>query len=271
MDETRQMSPDAAGRGIAVIIPAMNEEERIAATVRASKAIPGVDLIIVVDDGSTDHTQARAREAGAITVRHTVNRGKASAMQTGGKVAAMHDPAQGEPRLLLFLDADLGESAAGAAPLVEPVASGRADCAIAVLPPAQGAGGHGFVLRLSRGAIEKATGWRPRAPLSGQRCLTREAFNAAQPFASGWGVETAMTIRVLVAGLTVVEVPCELGHRVSKRDWAGQVHRARQWVDVRRAVVALKLARVRLSSAQYARAAAGQRDYEPYCALAPAQ
>lgn len=253
-------------RRVAVIIPAMNEEARIANTVRACKAIPGVDTIIVVDDGSTDATKVRAREAGAITVRHTINRGKASAMQTGANIAAMHDPADGDARLLLFLDADLGDSAAAAADLVEPVASGRADCSIAVLPPAKGAGGHGFVLGLARGAIEKATGWSPRAPLSGQRCLTREALRAAQPFAPGWGVETAMTIRILVAGLTVVEVPCELGHRVSTRDLSGQLHRFRQWIDVRRAVTSLALARVRLPRSTFARAAAAQRDFEPYCA-----
>lgn len=255
---------------VAVIIPAMNEEARIANTVRACKAIPGVDIIVVVDDGSTDDTRARAREAGAITVRHTINRGKASAMQTGANVAGMHDPADGEPRLLLFVDADLSDSAVGAAPLVEPVAEGVADCAIAVLPPAKGAGGHGFVLGLARGAIEKATGWRPQAPLSGQRCLTREAFTASQPFATGWGVETAMTIRILVAGLTVIEVPCDLGHRVSKRDWAGQVHRFRQWIDVRRAVTSLALARVRLPKARFAAAAAAQRDFAPYCAVGTA-
>ncbi|MBD3689291.1 glycosyltransferase family 2 protein [Nanchangia anserum] len=248
----------------------MNEEDRIAATVRASKAIPGVDLIIVVDDGSTDETKLRAREAGAITVRHTINRGKASAMQTGANVAGMHDQAEGEPRLLLYLDADLGDSAAEAAPLVEPVACGRADCAIAVLPPAKGAGGHGFVLGLARSAIEKAAGWRPVAPLSGQRCMTREAFAASQPFAPGWGVETAMTIRMLVAGMTLIEVPCELGHRVSTRDFAGEMHRLRQWIDVRRAVTSLALARVRLPRARFAQAAARQRDYEPYCALGEA-
>ncbi len=244
----------------------MNEEARIANTVRACRAIPGVDLIIVVDDGSTDATKLRAREAGAITVRHTINRGKASAMQTGANVAGMHDQADQEPRLLLFLDADLGDSAAQAAPLVAPVAEGRADCSIAVLPPAKGAGGHGFVLGLSRGAIEKATGWRPKAPLSGQRCLTRRAYEASQPFASGWGVETAMTIKVLVAGLTVIEVPCDLGHRVSLRDLAGQMHRFHQWLDVLKAVYSLKLARVRVPRSRYAAAAAAQRDYEPYCA-----
>ena len=35
---------------VAVVIPAKDEEDRIAATIRAARAIPNVDLVIVVDD-----------------------------------------------------------------------------------------------------------------------------------------------------------------------------------------------------------------------------
>ena len=100
---------------MAVIIPAKDEADRIAATVRACRSIPRVDLVVVVDDGSADGTQDHARAAGAVTVRHSVGRGKASALETGASVVGMRDYVDGPARLLLFIDADLGDSAAACA------------------------------------------------------------------------------------------------------------------------------------------------------------
>jgi hypothetical protein len=70
------------------------------------------------------------------------------------------------------------------------------------------------------------------------RCLTRAAFEAARPLAPGWGVETAMTVDLLRAGLRVVEVPCDLHHRVSGKGLRAQLHRAAQYRDVVRALAA---------------------------------
>lgn len=230
-------------RRVAVVIPAKDESRRIAATVRAARAIPHVDLVLVVDDGSQDATQHVARDAGAVVVRHPHNRGKAAAMETGAAVVAMRDAPDRPARLLLFLDGDLGETAVNCAPLVPPVLSGEADVAIAVLPPQPGAGGRGIVVGLARRSIHSMTGWNPTQPLSGMRCLTREAFEAATPLARGWGVETGMTIDLLTKGFTAVEVPCDLKHRPSGSDWRGQMHRANQYRDVLMAVNARKVRR----------------------------
>ncbi|HWS57767.1 MAG TPA: glycosyltransferase [Actinotalea sp.] len=229
---------------VAVVIPAKDESRRIAATVRAAKAIPNVDLVLVVDDGSEDATQHVARDAGAVVVRHSVNRGKASAMETGAAVVAMRDADDQPPRLLLFLDGDLGESAVNAAPLVPPVLDGVADLTIALLPPQPGAGGRGFVTGLARRSIAKMTGWTPTQPLSGMRCLTREAFEAATPLARGWGVETGMSIDLVSKGFVALEVPCALKHRASGSDLRGQLHRAAQYRDVFLAVNARRMRRL---------------------------
>jgi glycosyltransferase involved in cell wall biosynthesis len=219
---------------VAAIIPAYNEADRVGATVAAARSLPGVDVVVVVDDGSGDATASVAESAGACVLRHQRNRGKAAAMETGAEAIRLLDqrePRDG-PRHLLFLDADLGPTAAAAGPLIEPVAAGEADMAIAVFANRVKAGGHGFVVRLSGTGIRRATGWTPAQPLNGQRCLSRAAYDAARPLARGFGVETAMTIDLKRKGLRLVEVEVDMAHRATGTDARAQLHRARQFADV---------------------------------------
>jgi len=140
------------------------------------------------------------------------------------------------PRHLLFLDADLAESAAQAGPLTDPVRADRADMTIAVFAATVKLGGHGLVVGLSGAGIRRAVGWQPAQPLNGQRCLTRAAFEAARPLARGWGVETALTIDLLRQGFRVTEVEVELAHRATGTGLRAQLHRAHQLADVARAL-----------------------------------
>ncbi len=217
-----------------MIIPAKDEADRIAATVGAAAGLPGVDLVVVVDDGSADGTAEAAEKAGAKVVRHSRNRGKGAAMETGAEAVRLLDGDR--PRHLLFLDADLADTARDAAPLVEPVRAGDADMTIAAFSSTVKLGGHGFVVRLSREGIQRATGWTATQPLNGQRCLTRAAFEAARPLAAGFGVETGLTIDLLRQGFRVTEVEVPLAHRATGTDWRAQLHRARQFRDVARAL-----------------------------------
>ncbi|PWB65897.1 MAG: glycosyl transferase [Bradyrhizobiaceae bacterium] len=57
--------------------------------------------IVVVDDGSRDATAARAREAGAVLVRHPINLGQGAALQTGIDFALRQDA-----RAIVTFDAD---------------------------------------------------------------------------------------------------------------------------------------------------------------------
>jgi glycosyltransferase involved in cell wall biosynthesis len=223
---------------VAVVIPAFNEAERIGDTVAAALTLPRVDHVVVASDGSTDATVRVARDAGATVWRTKRNQGKAAAMLAGAEAVSAidrRDPGDG-PRHLLFLDADLGMTAANAGPLIEPVAGGSADLAIAVFATRVKLGGHGLVVRLSAAGIARAAGWTPAQPLNGQRCLTRAAFEAARPLARGFGVETAMSIDLKRQGLRIVEVEVDMAHRATGTDLASQLHRARQLADVARAL-----------------------------------
>lgn len=224
---------------VAAIIPAQDEARRIAATVRAVRAIPGVDLVLVVDDGSEDETQHVARDAGAVVVRHSHNRGRAAALETGAAVVAMRDVPGRPPRSLLLLAADLAEAAVNVAPLVSPVTAGDADMTVALLPPAPT--GRGLVVSAARRAIAQLTGWTPGAPLSPLRCLTRDAFEAATPLAHGAGIEPAMTIDLLRSGFRVLEVPIELRHHPGGGALRNQVRRVAGARDVELAINARRV------------------------------
>ena len=71
-----------------VVIPAFNEEFAIGMVVRETlAALPGIN-IVVVDDGSSDATIARAREAGAMVAVLPFNLGVGGAMRLGFRIAA---------------------------------------------------------------------------------------------------------------------------------------------------------------------------------------
>jgi glycosyltransferase involved in cell wall biosynthesis len=75
------------GKRVLIIVPAWNEAASIADVVREVRGeLPTVD-VIVIDDGSSDDTAARAAEAGAIVARLPFNLGVGGAMRTGYRYA----------------------------------------------------------------------------------------------------------------------------------------------------------------------------------------
>jgi glycosyltransferase involved in cell wall biosynthesis len=72
-----------SGRGLCVVVPALECEARIGAVVAGvHAAAPGLP-VVVVDDGSHDGTAERAAAAGALVLRHPARRGKGAALATG--------------------------------------------------------------------------------------------------------------------------------------------------------------------------------------------
>jgi glycosyltransferase involved in cell wall biosynthesis len=108
---------------VSVIIPALNEEEPIAAVVHACLQTGIPREVIVVDNGSTDRTAAAAAEAGARVVSQP-ERGYGRACAAG---VAAADPESG---ILLFLDGDGSDCPELMAQLIQPVESGIKDFVI---------------------------------------------------------------------------------------------------------------------------------------------
>lgn len=68
---------------VSVVIPACNEAAAIGDVVAGLRAAASWHELIVVDDGSTDETAERARDAGAIVIRHPYNKGNGASVKTG--------------------------------------------------------------------------------------------------------------------------------------------------------------------------------------------
>lgn len=122
MRERVDRPPAPGDRRVSVVIPALDEADRIGATVAAVRAAladleaEGVE-VVVVDDGSRDRTADAALDAGADqVVVHPVNRGKGAAVRSG--VAA----ARG--RTIAFTDADLSYSPDQLRLVISPIEAG---------------------------------------------------------------------------------------------------------------------------------------------------
>lgn len=119
--ERAPVPPDAP---VVALIPAHNEELTVGRVVAGLPAtVAGRPLFpLVVDDGSTDGTAARAEAAGADVVRVRPNRGLGAAVRRGLAEAVARHPAA-----VVYLDADAEYSPGDVERVVAPVLSGGAD------------------------------------------------------------------------------------------------------------------------------------------------
>ncbi|HHT02427.1 MAG TPA: glycosyltransferase family 2 protein [Firmicutes bacterium] len=208
---------------LCALIPAFNEQARIAATVGALLEV--CQQVLVVDDGSADDTAILAQSAGAQVISLPVNRGKGAAIRAG------------LPHLtgdvVLLVDGDLGRAAARLVPLADAVKSDIADLTIARFDRTGAGGGLGIVRGLARWAVQTQLGIPITEPLSGQRAVRRELL-ASLPLAEGFGVEVGMIFDAIKCGGRVLEV--DLGRPpdgiVTGKTLAGYYHRLRQLLDV---------------------------------------
>jgi glycosyltransferase involved in cell wall biosynthesis len=223
------LEADANG-GLAAIVAARNEADRVGETVAALREAFPAAAIWVADDASTDGTAEVAMAAGAQVVSRGRPHGK------GANVTAAADAALSggaPPSLVLLCDGDLGASAGRLAPLVEAVERGECDLAVAAFSRRVG-GGFGLALGFAQRAIRRLCGADTQAPISGQRALRVEALRAALPFAAGFGMEIGMTVDAVRAGYRLREYELDLEHRATGRSLSGFLHRGRQLRDFAR-------------------------------------
>lgn len=192
---------------ISIIIPALNEEEPIGGVVRECFATGLPNEVIVVDNGSTDRTAARARAAGARVV--TAPRGYGRACAAG--VGALSP----ECDVVVFLDGDGSDVPAFMNQLVDPVARGTHDFVIGSRTRGHREPGSmnlqqifagrlaGLILRLLYGVRY--------TDMSPFRAMRRDALQqlGMREQTYGWNLE--MQMKVARGGLRILEIP--VNHR----------------------------------------------------------
>jgi glycosyltransferase involved in cell wall biosynthesis len=206
---------------ISVLVPVYNESHRIAKTIMALKnTIPEPRQIIVVDDGSVDNTFAIVNKLNVEVYKLKKNVGKGEALN---KIVPF---VKGD--YILLVDGDLEDSAKEVEKLLIPVLEGRTDVAIAKFPDSH-IKGFGLVKGLAKIGVKLCSGKTYSCILSGQRAMTREVFNAITPFAHGYSIEVASTIKIARLGVKVSEIPVNMTHRTSGKNVRGFYHRGKQF------------------------------------------
>jgi hypothetical protein len=200
---------------IAVVIPALDEEEAIGAVVR--EVPPVVDEVIVVDNGSRDRTAAAAREAGA-TVVSEPRRGYGHACLAGIAAAAGAD-------VIVFLDGDRSDYPAQLVDVVRPILDGEADLVIGSRSRGRReAGAHPWhAVAGTRACVwlmNRLTGSRA-TDLGPFRAITADALRRLdmRDRTYGWTVE--MQVKAARRGLRVVEVPVDYRPRLGRSKVSG--------------------------------------------------
>lgn len=201
---------------VAVIIPALNEEDAIGVVVGE---VPRdlVSEILVVDNGSSDRTVEVARAAGARVIREPL-RGYGAACLAGATAAE-------DAEILVFLDGDRSDDPAELPAVLRPVLEGEADLTVGArapdrtqagaLPPQQRAGNRvvTWMLRLLFGVSLTDIG-----PF---RAIRAETFRALgmEHKTYGWPVE--MIVKAAKKGYRVVNVPVSCRKRIGRSKVGG--------------------------------------------------
>jgi glycosyltransferase involved in cell wall biosynthesis len=186
------------------VIPCLNEERFIGSVVLKTRKY--VDLVIVVDDGSVDSTAEIAQAAGAIVLRHEVNRGKGAALNTAfGKIKEI-----GAVRALVLLDGDGQHEPAAIPELLKPILDGNADAVV----------GSRLLSRSNRIPFYRRTGQRILSVVtnvgsktkltdsqSGFRAFSPKALEVLKFGQEGFGVESEMQFLIQSNNLKTTEVP----------------------------------------------------------------
>jgi glycosyltransferase involved in cell wall biosynthesis len=188
-----------------VVIPAFNEAGSIASVVAELRQAARWPEIIVVDDGSVDDTDARARAAGARVVRHPYNKGNGAAVKSGIRHA--------DTPFIVIVDADGQHRPSDAVRLVSRL--GEFDLVVGARAPQTQAS---LARRVGNAVLNGVAGYLTQQPIpdltSGFRAARREHLvEFLHLLPNGFSTPTTTTLAFIKAGYSVRFEPIEAAKR----------------------------------------------------------
>lgn len=191
---------------VAVLIPALNASETIGRVIAGVTRHIAVGRIIVVDDGSSDQTSSVATSLGVRVVKHTINRGKGAALQSGFDVFL-----QTPYDALLTLDADLQHPPEFIPDFIDQYSSGRFDLIIGDrLHNKKGMPLHRMLSNtITTFLVSARTAMNISDSQSGYRLIDRRVLEAVRLESEGFEAETEFIIKAAARGFRFGSVPIE--------------------------------------------------------------
>lgn len=190
------------GRGIAVLIPCLNEESTVGKVVGDFRRVLPGSVIYVYDNNSSDRTAEVARSAGAV-VRREKRQGK------GWVISSMFE--QVEADFYLLVDGDDTYPAENADEILMPLLEGTADMVVGTrLEDYSEQSFRPFHLlgnRLIVGLVNMLFKSSLKDIMSGYRGFNADFVRKVPVVSRGFEVETQMTLQALYYGFVIVEVP----------------------------------------------------------------
>ena len=186
-----------------VVIPALDEEETIAAVVAAVRRAP-VRQVVVVDNGSRDRTAERAADAGAVVVVEP-SRGYGAACLAG----IAHLERGAAPDAVVFVEADGSDDPTEIPALL----AALQDCDLVLGSRTQGGAETGALTTVQRAGNAAATAairilyGRRFTDLGPFRAVRMEALRRMRMSDRDYGFTVEMQIKALRLGARVVEIP----------------------------------------------------------------
>ncbi|MCD6164260.1 MAG: glycosyltransferase family 2 protein [Candidatus Odinarchaeota archaeon] len=185
------------------VIPAFNEEKYIYDVAKMAKEF--VDVVVVVDDGSTDKTFSRAIDSGAVVLRHEENMGKGAALRTGFKYALEHGA-----DVVVTLDGDMQHDPLEIPKFLEKIREERVDIVVGsrFLKKVKGMP---IQRRLSNFITTKILNKVFKVPItdsqSGFRAFKRKVLEKVTFKDNKYGAETEILIEAKRKRFNIVEIP----------------------------------------------------------------